>query len=219
MILSASTSDANIPQLVGNGSVIGIGPWDSNNYDIIVGSSASDGSDAYALRPSKKSGTDGHLWLGTANYRWRGIYSASNVNVSSDRRLKKDIEYIPYEDSIAFIKTLRPAQYKLLDGDSGRTHRGLIAQDVEESIIKTLNKSSLDFAGYCKSPIYETTIDEDGNEVATDQIKDYVYSLRYDEFESDMINVLKYLLEENESIKQQLEQLKGGNLNGQTTLC
>lgn len=210
---SAAASDANFPQIVGNGTHLSLGPWDSNVYDIIIGNSGLDGNDSYALRPSVRSGAAGHLHLGSPTYRWRNIYSATSVNVSSDRRMKKDIEYIPYENSVAFVKNLKPAQYRYIDGDSGRIHRGLIAQDVEDSF-NSLNISSMDFAGFIKSPIYETTMDENGNEVATDNIKDYVYSLRYDEFESDMINVLKYLLEENESIKQQLKELKGGNANG-----
>lgn len=200
LVFTASASNDNFPHIVGNGTMLCLGPTGNNVYDVIIGNSGIDGGDSYSLRPSIQNGVSGHVHLGTATYRWRNIYSATSVNVSSDRRMKKDIEYISYEDSINFIKALKPAQYKYIDGDSGRTHRGLIAQDVEDSF-EELGITSSDFAGFIKSPIYETKENENGEEISTNVIRDYNYSLRYDEFESDLINAVKYLLEEVEKLK------------------
>lgn len=51
----------------------------------------------------------------------------------------------------SFILALNPVSYKLNDGTSGRTHYGLIYQDVE-TILNALGMTSLDFAGFIKSP-------------------------------------------------------------------
>ncbi|QNM06085.1 DUF859 family phage minor structural protein [Qiania dongpingensis] len=205
--MTAAPSDANFPHIYGTSNMLALGPWNSNVYDIVIGISGSDGNDSYGLRPSIKNGVAGHVHLGTPTYRWRNIYSATSVNVSSDRREKKDIVYTPYEKSIAFIRSLAPASYKYIDGDSGRTHKGLIAQDVENSLSE-LGLTSMDFAGLIKSPVYETIKDENGVEQPTDIVKDYTYALRYEEFESDIINVLKYLLDENTAIKKAIETRK-----------
>ena len=64
-----------------------------------------------------------------------------------------------------FFDGLRPASYKLLHGTSGRTHYGMIAQDVEE-LMQVLGMDSKDFAGFVKSEKDEETH----------------YGLRYGEF-------------------------------------
>ena len=64
-----------------------------------------------------------------------------------------------------FFDGLRPASYKMLHGTSGRTHYGMIAQDVEE-LMQVLGMDSKDFAGFVKSEKNEETY----------------YGLRYGEF-------------------------------------
>jgi len=55
---------------------------------------------------------------------------AGNVLITSDRNMKEDIIDLPI--GLDYIRKLRPKQYKYKDNSSGRTHWGLIAQEVRE---------------------------------------------------------------------------------------
>lgn len=67
---------------------------------------------------------------------WAGaIYRNGDGNLASDRRIKNTIDYnISKYDAI--FDTLKPVSYKYNSGESGRTHLGFIAQDIQESIHK-----------------------------------------------------------------------------------
>ena len=100
---------------------------------------------------------------------WSDVYAQNSVIQTSDRRKKEDIVYglARYD---AFFDALRPASFRLTDGQSGRTHMGLIAQDVEQAL-EDAGLSSMAFAGFIKSP------------VLGDSAQDaYAYGLRYGEF-------------------------------------
>ena len=92
--------------------------------------------------------SDARYTLGSSWFRWR-----------------KDVGY-GLERYEAFFDALRPVSYRLIDGQSGRTHLGLIAQDVEQSLADC-GLTDMDFAGLIRSPR------EDGGED---------YALRYGEF-------------------------------------
>lgn len=68
--------------------------------------------------------------VGTANNRFSTAYLVSDVNVSSDKRLKQDVSEIP-ENLQSALRALKPKQYKLEDG---KTHFGYVAQDVVAAI-------------------------------------------------------------------------------------
>ena len=72
-------------------------------------------------------------YCGNANFRWKGIYSTAAVNVSSDRRLKRDIEYAGDAKAFMdFINGLKVATYNYNDDEANAQARiGLIAQDVQ----------------------------------------------------------------------------------------
>ena len=100
--------------------------------------------------------------------------NVENIIMKKDKFKKQDIEYNidKYE---SFFMSLKPTQYKFIDNHSNRYHIGFISQDVEESLVN--NKlSSLDFAGFIKSPIYKNKNDK------SSEIVGYRYGLRYDEF-------------------------------------
>lgn len=113
---------------------------------------------AWALAPI----VDNKMRLGSSSYRWTTIYAINGTINTSDRRQKKCIKPLQ-EKAKDFIMDLKPVSYKFKDGD--RTHYGLIAQDVEDTM-KKLGLTEMDFAGLCK--------DKNGD--------DYIYGLRYDEF-------------------------------------
>lgn len=108
--------------------------------------------------------------LGSPGLNWSDIYADNDAIITSDRSKKKNINYdlAAYD---RFFDALRPVSYRLKDGQSGRTHLGLIAQDVEEAMIKC-GLTDMDFAGLVKAPR------EDGG---------FNYALRYGEFISMLI--------------------------------
>ena len=88
--------------------------------------------------------------LGEDGLRWADIFATNSSITSSDAKLKTDINY-DLDQFDALFDALRPASYKFIDGTSGRTHMGMIAQDIE-STLNELGISTLDFAAFIKSP-------------------------------------------------------------------
>ncbi|GEM_PF-2875815 len=91
--------------------------------------------------------------LGKSTYRWANIFLSSFPNVSSDRRLKKEIKDLDL--GLSFIESLKPVSFKLKNDNKmgNKTKYGLIAQDVEKS---------LDEAGVSKLTTEIVTKDDNG---------------------------------------------------------
>ena len=150
--------------------------------------------------------------LGKSSFHWRNIYANNGTIQTSDRTKKTNINSLEAQKVQAFINGLNPVSYKMLDGTSGRTHYGFIAQDIEE-LMNTLNMDSLDFAGFIKSPKknirYE---DENGNKLKkpVEEIVDgeYDYALRYDEFIAPLIAVVQEQQKTIENQQKEIEELK-----------
>lgn len=128
--------------------------------------------------------TSGSHELGGSLNRWGQIYTNQPVNTTSDANKKKDIE--DSDLGLEFIESLRPVKYKFINGKSGRTHYGLISQEVE-STLPDFDKTDMDFAGFCKDP----KPDGDG----------YDYSLRYTEFIAPMIKAIQELSAKNAALE------------------
>lgn len=114
----------------------------------------------------------GKYALGWSNALWSEVYATTpNIN-TSDETKKKDIirDISRYND---FFDGLMPCSYRFIDGNSGRIHLGMIAQDIEKTMIKC-GISDMDFAGFIKSP----KEDAEGNTIDGE----YDYALRYAEF-------------------------------------
>ena len=114
----------------------------------------------------------GKYALGWSNALWSEVYATTpNIN-TSDETKKKDIvrDIARYND---FFDGLMPCSYRFIDGNSGRIHLGMIAQDIEKTMIKC-GISDMDFAGFIKSP----KEDAEGNTIDGE----YDYALRYAEF-------------------------------------
>lgn len=146
-----------------------------------------------------KPGYDNEGDCGSANNRWCTVYSASGVQTTSDRSQKKDVVKLDADATTDFIMGLNPVSYKFIDGKSGRTHYGMISQDVEE-LLKKLGMSSLDFAGFTKAP----KVDKDGNAIEGE----YNYFLRYEEFIAPLIKVVQTQQNEIENLKNDVAELK-----------
>ena len=130
------------------------------------------------LRPASTS-----CDLGTSSWLWGDIYATNGTINTSDRNRKTDISYdmSRYE---AIFDALKPANFKMIDGTSGRTHTGFISQDIEDALAPC-GLTSIDFATFIKSP----KVDEDGKVIEGE----YVYGLRYDELIALMVTQIQSL--------------------------
>lgn len=125
--------------------------------------------------------------LGRGGLLWSDVYADNSTIQTSDREKKKDISY-GLGAYGALFDALRPVSYKLKAGQSGRTHLGLIAQDVEQAL-EECGMTSMDFAGLIKSPVKK----EDGDEMELT----WEYGLRYGE-------IIAMLIYEVQELKRRL---------------
>lgn len=140
------------------------------------------------------------MYLGSDGHRWKGIYSGAALNISSDRRLKENISDFSSNKKLDdFYKSLKPCSYTMKDGDTGRTHYGFIAQEVEEAMTVAnmnykdcafLQKSPLDIKG---SEIDMTKVTDHEND---NRIADYSYGLGYTELISVNTHFIQKLQKE-----------------------
>lgn len=197
------------------------------NYSVYLGVWES----AWTFCPNK----DTYLRLGSPSCRWGNIYSSNSAISTSDRKLKKNISPL-MDKHVKFFTMLQPVSFQFIDGTSGRTHIGFIAQDVEEAM-DICGLTDLDFAGFCKDQKTERVekIIEVEKEVPTEIIDDetgetnivmetivekqtieenvpiegeYIYSLRYEEFIALNTHVTQRLYKENIELKKDISDLK-----------
>lgn len=104
--------------------------------------------------------------LGDSTWKWSDVYASNATIQTSDLTAKKDVEYglARYD---ALFDRLRPMSFRFIDGESGRRHLGLGAQDVEGTMVDC-GVSDMEFAGFIKSPRQEGA--------------GFDYGLRYGEF-------------------------------------
>lgn len=80
----------------------------------------------------KPRGGNGNQNVGTASYRFKYAYLQNTPNVSSDERLKQDIESVKDTDMLDFIEKLDVVNYAFKD-EPDIERIGLIAQAVEKA--------------------------------------------------------------------------------------
>ena len=94
---------------------------------------------------------DGSLNLGNGSHRWAVVYAKTGSINTSDRNEKNTIADIDPEQAEKLIMGLKPSTFKFNDGTSGRTHWGIISQDIEE-LLPQIGMTDMDIAGFIKSP-------------------------------------------------------------------
>lgn len=137
------------------------------------------------IRPADASNS---FSLGTASYKFNNgyfsnVYNSSGAITTSDARLKKDFTELP--DVEEFVMSLKPTQYKYVDGTSGRNHWGFIAQDVKES----LDNLNVDCGLYI-----ENVIDDDSGEIkplSECSYEEKELGLRYEELIAPIVALLQ----------------------------
>lgn len=96
--------------------------------------------------------------------------STSTVSLS-DRNRKKDISTLRREKAAEFIYALNPVSYRFKDGTSGRTHHGLISQEVKKAMGE----------------------DDWGLYVEWENDGDIIHGLRYEELIADLVATVQSL--------------------------
>lgn len=124
----------------------------------------------FSFSNSPTPSSDGSVTLGRSTVRWGDVYSQNATINTSDANFKKDVEY-GLDRFLPVFDALRPVSFRFVDGQSDRTHMGIIAQDLEETLSE-LNIPTKDFAAFIKS----WGIDEETREGG------YRYAIRYGEF-------------------------------------
>ena len=127
--------------------------------------------------------------LGRLNNRWDDIYATNGTIQTSDVNDKTSIE--DTDLGLNFVSQLNPRKYKLMNGESNRTHYGLIAQEVK-TVLDNNNISTSDFAPYIKGEIIDT------NDQGTGE---YKTGLRYTEFISILIKAIQELEQRIEDLE------------------
>ena len=150
---------------------------------------------------------NGNITLGSPNSRWSQLYSTSGSISTSDRKEKKDIETLDSDKMETFINALDPVSYKFIDGESGRTHHGMVAQQVEEAMV-VAGMTDMDFAGFIKSPKYNNVDKEDGSVESVLVEGEFTYGLRYEEFIAPLISVVQQQSKKIKSLEERLAKLE-----------
>lgn len=167
---------------------------------------------------------DGSLNLGASNHRFATVFAKTGSINTSDRNEKNTIADIDPEQAEKLIMGLKPSTFKFNDGTSGRTHWGIISQDIEE-LLPQIGMTDMDFAGFIKSPktedyyedVSETVTDEETGEEKTVTRKElktrviegeYVYALRYSEFIAPLICMVQKQQKQIENLERRLSALE-----------
>lgn len=150
--------------------------------------------------------TSGGASLGTSRYHWDTVFADTGEINTSDKRQKNSIGY-DMERYEKFFRLLKPTRYRMNNGRSGRFHTGFIAQDIEEAL-EAAGLTSMDFAGFIKSPIHEGEL-ANGEADESTPICDYGYALRYQEFIALNTHMIQGLLARVEELERRVAELEG----------
>ena len=130
--------------------------------------------------------------LGTSSRQYKNIYGqniyVNGTAVTSDKNLKEDIKDLE-EKHLAFFRCLRPVQFKYKDGESGRTHTGFIAQEVEDAIHE---------AGMTNQDMAVVVIDQESGR----------HYLRYEEIIAVQTQVIQNMQKKVDSLEARLAKLE-----------
>ena len=175
--LRALDTDSNLVQIM----------YFSTSNNLVIGNGVSSDKAVVLCRTTRPNKTDSYD-LGSSTYKWRTVYATGGVN-TSDRRLKKNITALSDIHSEIFDK-LKPVQYEFID-ILDRIRYGLIAQDVEASIVEL--GIGADDLGLVQ---HDYSIDPD-----TGELND-TYGISYND-------LIPMLIHEVQKLKQEIKTLKG----------
>jgi hypothetical protein len=154
-------------------------------------------TDTSIFRPTET----GKWSVGSSTYKFNNgyfnnVYNSSGAITSSDERIKKDFAEIPNPEE--FIMSLKPIQYKYIDGTSNRNHWGFRAQNVKESLDNICN---IDCGLYIEDTLNSKPLSECSYE-------EKELGLRYEEFIAPHIFVTQKHNNEIKELKEEIKELK-----------
>lgn len=98
--------------------------------------------------------------LGTSSNKYADCYLGNNPTVTSDSRDKNSITDVDHAKTQAFLRRVEPKLFRLNNGQSGRLHCGVLAQELRECTAELGETSEVfeesDFAFLCHSAGYVT---------------------------------------------------------------
>ena len=128
------------PQIYGNGTSLQLSWANNSGVGVVLGSGAF------------RDAGDGNINLGASNHRFATVFAKTGSINTSDRNEKKVLlPILTRKQAEKLIMGLKPSTFKFNDGTSGRTHWGIISQDIEE-LLPQIGMTDMDFAGFIKSP-------------------------------------------------------------------
>lgn len=209
---SLQLTGTQYPQIYGNGTALQLSWANNSGIGVVLGSGAF------------RDAGDGKINLGVSNHRFATVFAKTGSINTSDRNEKNTIADIDPEQAEKLIMGLKPSTFKFNDGTSGRTHWGIISQDIEE-LLPQIGMTDMDFAGFIKSPktedyyedVSETVTDEETGEEKTVTRKElktrviegeYVYALRYSEFIAPLICMVQKQQKQIENLERRLSALE-----------
>ncbi len=156
LVLDSSSDISGINSL--GAGVLSIGSPANSNLPVEIGYTSYQYSGAYAY--NNNSNAHGLVDAGngdTANYSLRTdgrILATGELELTSDRRMKKNIAELTYDLSKKFVMTTTPVKFNWITGDT-KTEFGYIAQDV-------LKAGFDELVSVTSYPGMEGSVDEDG---------------------------------------------------------
>lgn len=148
------------------------------------------------MRGDGKSINGLHIGTGKNGYFWGNFfYGSSGAAITSDENMKQSILSFNEKHEKMFLN-LKPKTFQYIDGTSGRTHFGFVAQQVENAIVES-GLTTKDVAAFVAV------------ECESDGQKDYTYALRYGEFVALNTHMIQKCLKEIETLKNEISILKG----------
>lgn len=154
------------------------------------------------------STADGNLGLyDTTHKKWL-IYSNASGTVNSntsDRREKKDIDYMTDETALNIIKNLKPCSFKYIDDKVGLQRTGFIVQDILDSL-KEQKEELYGGVRIFKNP----GLDELPCVDMYEDEENVRYAIDYEDYIAPMTKTIQYLLDKVDKLEQQLELNKKG---------
>lgn len=192
-----SVSSSGIMRITPSGGSLQIGNTSNGTLPLELGSNSFSISTAVGYLNS--DGSVGSAVSSATSYSLRttaSIIVNGTVCVTSDRRLKKDINSLSYENCRDFIMNSNPVAFKYINDGLGSRHVGLIAQDVAKSNFSNLVKIA-PHEGLQKD------IDADGYVSPADA----AFNVAYEEIVPILMTTMKETIEENKMLKEQVHEL------------
>ncbi|HAE23952.1 MAG TPA: hypothetical protein DCG33_01300 [Prevotellaceae bacterium] len=134
--------------------------------------------------PHTDDGVDNLSSLGSSGSRWKNIYSVNAPNVTSDRKVKKNIEDIYHAKEL--IMGIEPKQFMFTLPGSDRLHYGFIAQQFKEA----MTEADIDDCGAFTLDITAKAM-LDGYTRDTAPEEEKIYGLRYEELIAPIVAVIQ----------------------------